>query len=125
MNRRKHNDGPWIIHGQAIVSETSNARAYNPKEAADYGGMLVCESVRPENRQIIAEAPEMLKILEQLVDYDSNAAISVAKEWAQSVISRIRAAERDMLWAEKVDADSAEAGRVRLMAAIEKHEEGK
>ena len=43
MRRKKHSDGPWLVHGQAIVTKNFDQRFYKPQEVEAYGGTLVCE----------------------------------------------------------------------------------
>lgn len=70
----KHTPGPWRIgtSGGSVVCDTP-VRA-GPKTSEDeserlyYGGYLVAESIAPQNRPLIAAAPDLLKACERIAD---------------------------------------------------------
>lgn len=65
-----HTPGTWrqADHYGAIVSDKPHpAVVYNAADMAAYGGYLVAESVRPEDRPTICAAPQMLDLLRRIV----------------------------------------------------------
>lgn len=63
----KHTPGPWRERGHAIVADSKHGTHSELEDYIFYGGFMVCESVKPENRSLIAAAPTMLEALRELV----------------------------------------------------------
>jgi len=74
----KYTPGPWSVgtkQGDTIIADKKHARhdRETGHDAIDYyGGVCVAESVLPENRELIAAAPEMLEALK---------AVNSSAEW--------------------------------------------
>ncbi len=64
--------GPWRVSdkaGDAVISMPASVRpsAFNSDyHMKYYGGFLIAESISPENRALIASAPELLAALKNL-----------------------------------------------------------
>lgn len=71
--KTKHTPGPWRIGKNygAIVSDSEEGLglpgACGPGAVEAYGGYLVCESVALANAEVIAAAPDLLRLLRMLV----------------------------------------------------------
>jgi hypothetical protein len=66
MPEIKHTPGPWRAshkHTDAVVSDNRVRDVDDVAARHYYGGYLICESVAPENRPILAVAPEMYDVL--------------------------------------------------------------
>ncbi len=60
--------GPWRLGRQsdAVVADTPAGHSEDAAHVAYYGGHLVAESILPNNRALIAAAPELLEALKAL-----------------------------------------------------------
>lgn len=71
-----HTQGPWRAGSGtggkgSVVSDQLAEGALGGSDAVDYyGGNLIAESVAQENIPLIAAAPELLAVLQELVDIE-------------------------------------------------------
>lgn len=67
MTQVKHTPGPWRIGtGDDVVTDHKVDGVHMSHEAFQaYGGHLVAESIAPQNRPLIAAAPDLLDALEK------------------------------------------------------------
>ena len=73
-----HTKGPWRADSAGLLGSivadapTGEPNIDKPDHVEAYQGFLVAESVLPQNRPIIAAAPEMLDLLETIRDADED-----------------------------------------------------
>jgi hypothetical protein len=77
MGRRAHTPGPWrlgIARGTVVANSPIGTHA-DIRDAAYYGGYLICESVATDcNRHLIAAAPELLGAVQAFLSEAEEAA---------------------------------------------------
>lgn len=65
--------GPWRIgtHGGSVVSDNLVEHGPNGCDCVEYyGGHLIAESISPANAKLVAAAPDMLALLQELIDIE-------------------------------------------------------
>lgn len=69
----KHTPKPWRKgSGSFIICDRSLPHIPGNEAMDYYGGRLVCESIAPQDMDIIAAAPELLEALKRLCDLPCN-----------------------------------------------------
>jgi hypothetical protein len=108
-----HTPGPWRISDRldgGIVSHHPTGRPLEadpfvteggvliPDDLEAYGGYVVCESVLPKDKPLIAAAPEMfetLRLAEAWISGPSGLSLTEVLERVRDLISRIEEAEAE------------------------------
>lgn len=71
MNAAKHTPGPWRVGRRGSVVADVAVPEMNGSDAVDYyGGHMVAESVVDKNAPVIAAAPELLQLVQELIDME-------------------------------------------------------
>lgn len=82
-----HTQGPWRA-GRGCVVADHPVPEMGGSDAVDYyGGHLIAESIAPQNIPLISTAPEMLALLQELVDIEG--AQPGNQVWAEKVLAAI------------------------------------
>lgn len=82
-----HTQGPWRS-GRGCVVADHPVPEMNGSDAVEYyGGHLIAESIAPQNIPVISAAPEMLALLQELVDIEG--AQPGTQVWAEKVLAAI------------------------------------
>lgn len=82
-----HTQGPWRA-GRGCVVADHPVPEMNGSDAVEYyGGHLIAESIAPQNIPVISAAPEMLALLQELVDIEG--AQPGTQAWAEKVLAVI------------------------------------
>jgi hypothetical protein len=91
-----HTPGPWRV-GRPGAVVTPNIIENGPQGSDDvdyYGGNLICESVTSANARLIAQAPNLLWLVESFVALSSNDKCTAINEMlikeAKDTIDKIR-----------------------------------
>lgn len=90
--------GPWRVgrDGSVVADTPVGIRAAGGAEDVEYyGGYLVCETVSPSNARLIAQAPLLFELLQDLRTagrLNGNSAYAIAQVLDSVVIGRDRVA---------------------------------
>ena len=86
----KHTPKPWHKgHGSFIIATHPVNGLIGSDDVEYYGGHLVCESVAPQNMDLIAAAPELLEALEAIVAFDTPLPCGLLKQ-ARAAIAKAK-----------------------------------
>ena len=90
-----HTPGPWRIDPNTHVVVADHPTGWDDDlNMSSYGGHLIAESVRmPANARLIAVAPEMLALLQELIDIEGPQPGTSA--WAEKVRAVITKATKE------------------------------
>lgn len=70
----KHTPGPWVdgnVSDAIVVKEPFQEGGLGPSDEMAkkyYGGLVICESVAPQNKAIIKAAPDLYESLAEMVE---------------------------------------------------------
>ena len=87
-----HTPGPWtvgVMHRDTVVADAKYScqeRHSGHDDVEYYGGLCIAESILPENRSLIAAAPNMLEAL-KILDNRGGLGLDV-HEWIQGIIAK-------------------------------------
>lgn len=87
-----HTPGPWRRgkQGGSVVADVPVPQMGGSDAVEYYGGHLVAESITPSNAKLIAAAPDLLALLQELIDIEGPQPGHI--DWANKVKSAIEKA---------------------------------
>lgn len=110
----KHTPGPWRVSRGAVVADHPVPEIGGSDATDYYGGHLIAESIAPQNRAVIAAAPDMLAALKMVT-----ATCGPSAYWDGETRAFLEAAEAAIAKAEPDAApDIAPSTRAALGAAL-------
>jgi hypothetical protein len=118
MSEYKSTPGPWRRgkgYGAVVSDSFIGTKDCNDKygSLAFYGGHLICESASPGNIRLISEAPSLLAIAEDLLEF----AIEERKCFYQSVASPDGHIDQDEAETLRIEDERIESARAVIARA--------